>query len=453
MKTRQAARPAPPLRDLAETLVGYARTCGADEAEVSVVDGYEFNVDVRKGRIETLIEAGSRSAGVRIIKDKKTAYASSSDLDMGTLNRLVRNAVRRAELGNPDEFAGLAPLSKEQVDAASLDLYDPEIARLDSKTKIALARDTERAALRDKRITNSYGATFASNEIRSVLALTNGFVGEYQQTYCGLGVGLQAGDTDDRVEDSWSSSKRHFKDLETPDAIARKAVERTVRQLKPRKIRTQNVPVIFDPTQTSWLMGFLFGCVTGTAIYQKASFLEGKLGQRIGNERVTVIDDALMPGQLGSHPFDSDGLPCRRTMVVEKGVLRNFLCNYYSARKLGLRSTGSADGSGVGPANFYLEPGPGAVAAQDIIAGTKKGLLLIRTLGHGLNSVTGDISRGAFGLWIEDGAIAYPVTEVTISGNLGRILETIEAVGTDLEFLSPVTGPTIRVAEMTVAGE
>ncbi len=453
MKTPRAAKPAPALRDLAEALVAFARKCGADEAEVSVVDGYEFNVDVRKGRIETLIEAGSRSAGVRIIKDKKTAYTSSSDLDMGTLKRLVRNAVRRAELGNPDEFAGLAPLSKEQVDAASLDLYDPEIARLDSKTKIALARDTERAALRDKRITNSYGATFASNEIRSVLAMTTGFVGEYEQTYCGLGVGLQAGDTDNRVEDSWSSSKRHFKDLEAPEAIARKAVERTVRQLKPRKIRTQNVPVIFDPTQTAWLMGFLFGCVTGTAVYQKASFLEGKLGQRIGSERITVIDDALLPGELGSHPFDSDGLPCRKTVVVERGVLRNYLCNYYSARKLGLQSTGSADGSGVGPANFYLEPGPGAISPKDIIAGTKKGLLLIRTLGHGLNSVTGDISRGAFGLWIEDGEIAYPVTEVTISGNLGRILETIEAVGTDLEFLSPVTGPTVKVAEMTVAGE
>jgi PmbA protein len=441
----------PALRDLGESLVAYARKCGADEAEVSVVDGYEFNVDVRKGRIETLIEAGSRSAGLRVIKDKRTAYASSSDLDMSTLRRLTRNAVRRAELGNPDEFAGLAPLAAERVDAAALNLHDPEIARLDSKTKIRLAVETEKAALRDKRITNSYGATFASNEIRSVLVLSNGFVGEYEQTYCGLGVGLQAGDTDNRVEDSWSSSKRHFKDLERPEEIAKKAVERTVRQLGPRKVRTQNVPVIFEPTQTAWLMGFLFGCVTGTAVYQKATFLEGKLGRRIGNEKITVVDDALLPGELGSHPFDSDGLPCRRTVVVEKGILRSYLCNHYAARKLGLRSTGSADGGGVGPANFFLEKG--AATPEAIIAGTKKGLLLIRTLGHGLNSVTGDISRGAFGLWIEDGAVAYPVSEVTISGNLGRVLASVEAVGNDLEFHSPVTGPTVKVAEMTVAGE
>ena len=453
MKRRETARPAPALRDLAEELAAYARSCGADEAEVSVVDGYEFNVDVRKGRIEALIEAGSRSAGLRVIKDKKTAYASSSDLDRATLRRLIRNAVRRAELGNPDEFAGLAPPAKERIEPAPLSLYDPAITALDSRTKIALARETERIALVDKRITNSYGATFATNEIRSVLALTNGFVGEYEQTYCGLGVGLQAGDTDHRVEDSWSSSKRHFKDLESPEEVARKAVERTVRQLDPRKIKTQNVPVIFEPTQTAWLLGFLFGCITGTAVYQKTTFLEGRLGQRIGNERVTVVDDALIPGALGSHPFDSDGLPCRRTVVIDKGVLQSYLCNYYAARKLGLESTGSADGSGVGPANFYLQPGPGAPTPEDMVAGTKTGLLLIRTLGHGLNSVTGDISRGAFGLWIEDGRIAYPVTEITIAGNLGRILETIEAVGRDLEFLGPITGPTVKVAEMTVAGQ
>ena len=449
-KTAPPPKPAPPLRDLAESLVAFARKCGADEAEVSVSDGYEFNVDVRKGRIEQLIEAGSRVCGLRVIKDKRTAFASSSDLAMGTLERLVRNAVKRAELGSPDEFGELAPLSKERVDAEALNLYDPAVAGLDSRTKIKLAIETERLALRDKRITNSYGATFASNEIRSVLAMTNGFVGEFAQTYCGLGVGLQAGGTDDRVEDSWSSSKRHFKDLESPEAIARKAVERTVRQLKPRKIKTQNVPVIFEPTQTAWLMGFLFGCITGTAVYQKATFLAGRLDRRIGNERVTVVDDGLLPGELGSHPFDSDGLPTRRTVVVERGILKSYLCNHYAARKLGLRSTGNADGNGVGPNNFYLEPGSETPA--EIVAGTKRGLILIRTLGHGLNSVTGDISRGAFGLWVEDGEISYPVSEVTISGNLGRLLETVEAVGKDLEFHSPVTGPTVKVAEMTVAG-
>jgi PmbA protein len=445
-------RPALPadLRALAESLVGDARKLGADEVEVSVVDGREFDVDVRRGKIEHLVEAGSRVCGFKIIKDKRTAYASSSDLAPGTLRRLVRSAVKRAALASPDEFAGLAPLAKKGVDAAELDLFDPAIAGLDSKTKIGLARETERIALGDNRITNSYGANFGTNELHSVLANSNGFVGEYAQTYCELSVGLQAGDTDNKVEDSWFSSKRHFRDLAAPEEIARKAVERTVRQLRPRKIRTQNVPVIFEPTQTSWLMGFLFGCISGTAVYQKATFLAGRLGQKIGNGLVTVVDDGLMPGGLGTRPFDSDGLPSRRTKVVDQGILKNYLCNTYAARKLKLRSTGNADGSGVSPNNFYLEPGP--VAPREIIAGTKKGLIIIRTLGHGLNSVSGDISRGAFGLWVENGEIAYPVSEITISGNLGRILNDIEAVGNDLDFFSPVTGPTIKVAEMTVAG-
>lgn len=449
---KDGSRPTSPdgLRALAEKLVEDAGKFGADEVEVSVVDGREFDVDVRKGKIEHLVEAGSRVCGLKIIKDKRTAYASSSDLAPGTLRRLVRNAVKRAALASPDEFAGLAPLSKKTVDASTLDLFDPAVAGLDSKTKIGLARETERIALGDKRITNSYGANFGTNELRSVLANSNGFVGEYAQTYCELSVALQAGDTDNKVEDSWFSSKRHFKDLAAPEEIARKAVERTVRQLRPRKIRTQTVPVIFEPTQTSWLMGFLFGCVSGTAVYQKSTFLAGRLGQRIANGLVTVVDDGLRPGGLGTRPFDADGLPSRRTNVVDQGILKNYLCNIYAARKLKLRSTGNADGSGVSPNNFYLEPGP--AAPREIIAGTKKGLILIRTLGHGLNSVSGDISRGAFGLWVENGEIAYPVSEITISGNLGRVLNDIEAVGNDLDFFSPVTGPTIKVAEMTVAG-
>jgi PmbA protein len=445
-----AAKSPAGLRGLAEELVAYARRCGADEAEVSIADGREFEVDVRKGKIEHLVEAGSRVCGLRVIKDRKTAFASSSDLAVPTLRRLVRHAVRRAGLSSPDEFAGLAPLSKRRVDAAPLDLFDPEVREIEARTKIRMARETERIALADRRITNSYGADFGTNEVLSVLANSSGFSGEFAQTYCGLSVGLQAGGTNDRVEDSWFSSKRHFKRLASPEEVARTAVRRTVRQLRPRKIKTQNVPVIFEPTQTSWLMGFLFSCVSGTAVYRKATFLAGKIGREIGNARVTVVDDGLIPGEIGTRPFDSDGVPSQRTAVVEKGILRNYLCNTYAARKLGLRSTGNADGGGVSPGNFYLLPG--TTPPEKIIATTKKGLILIRTLGHGLNSVSGDISRGAFGLWVEDGEIAYPVSEITISGNLGRMLHEIDLVGDDLEFISPVTGPTIRVAEMTVAG-
>ncbi|NIO48363.1 MAG: hypothetical protein GTN73_02830 [Candidatus Aminicenantes bacterium] len=439
------------LKELAENLVVFGKNNGADEVEISILDGYEFSVDVRLGKIENLVEAGSRSLGLRVIKDKKNAFASSSDLSRETLQHLVKNAVKRAKLASPDEFSGLPALSKKRIDISSLRLFDPEIPNLDSKKKIALATETEKIALKDKRITNSHGSSFETREIRIIFANSNGFLEEYEQTFCGLSLGLLAGETDNQVEDSWSSSKLHFKELDSPEEVARKAVERTVRQLKPRKIMTQKVPVIFEPTMTSWLLGFLFACVSGVSIYQKTSFLVDKLGERIGNEKVTVYDDGLLPGRLGTRPFDAEGVPSQKTLVVDKGILNNYLCNTYAARKLKLKSTGSSSGTSVSPSNFYLQAGK--IAPEKIVSSLEKGLILIRTIGHGLNPITGDISRGAFGLWVEKGETVYPVSEITISGNLGEILNNIEMVGNDLDFRSPLSGPTIKIKELTVAGQ
>jgi PmbA protein len=439
------------LKELAESLVTLGKNNGADEVEISILDGYEFSVDVRFGKIENLVEAGSRSLGLRVITDKKTAFASSSDLSKDTLEHLVKNAIRRARLASPDEFSGLPALSKKRIDISSLKLFDPEILSLESAKKIALATETEKIALEDKRIINSHGSSFETREIRIVFANSNGFLEEYEQTFCGLSLGLLAGETDNQVEDYWSSSKLHFKELDSPEEVAKKAVERTVRQIKPRKIKTQKVPVIFEPMMTSWLLGFLFACVSGISIYQKTSFLVDKLGDRIGNERVTVYDDGLMPGRLGTRPFDAEGVPSQKTLIVDKGMLKNYLCNTYAGRKLNLRSTGSSSGTSVSPSNFYLQAGK--LPPEEIISSLEKGLILIRTIGHGLNPVTGDISRGAFGLWVEKGEIVYPVSEITISGNLGEVLNNIEVVGNDLDFRSPLSGPTIRVRELTVAGQ
>jgi PmbA protein len=439
------------LGGLAQNLVAFAMSSGADEAEITIGDGYEFSVDVRLGKIENLVEAGSRHLGIKIIKDMKTAYATSSDLAAETLKHLIQNAVKRAAFGSRDECAGLPPTVPEKIDSASLNLLDPEIKDLAASKKIRLALETERIALEDKRISNSHGASFVTNEITTVLANSNGFIGSYDQTFCSLSVGLQAGGTDDKVEDYWFSAGRFFRDLESPEEIAKKAVERTVRQLNPRKIQTQTVPVIFEPSMTASLLGFLFACISGMAVYQKVSFLADRLGENIGNENITVIDDGLMPGRLGSRPFDSEGVPSQETAVVVKGRLSSYLCNTYAARKLKLRTTGSADGTGVSPNNFYLVPG--SRPPEDIISSLKKGLILIRTIGHGLNPVTGDISRGAFGLWVQDGEIAFPVAEITIAGNLERILNQVEIVGNDLEFRTAVCGPTIKVGELTVAGE
>ncbi len=436
--------------EMVERFIDFGRICGADEVEITLVDGREFSVDVRLGQIESLVEAGFRSLSFRVIKDLRTAYANTSDLSEETVRRLIRNAVIRAGLASRDEHAGLPPLASERIDIPSLRLFDPEMARLHPSQKIGLALETERIALEDPRITNSHGASFISNEATTVLANSQGFLGSYSQTFCSLSVGLQAGGTDDKVEDHWGSVVRSFRDLEAPESVARKAVERTVRQLNPRKVRTQAVPVIFEPEMTNWLLGFLFACTSGVAVYQKASFLAGRLGTCIGGPNINVVDDGLIPGRLGSRPFDGEGVPSRRTTVVEAGVLRHFLCGTYAGRKLGLPSTGNADGTGVSPNNFFLLPG--TATPQEIIGSTERGLLLTRTIGHGLNPVTGDLSRGAFGLWVEGGEIAYPVSEVTIAGNLEQILNHVEAIGNDLDFRAPVCGPTIKVAELTVAG-
>jgi len=439
------------LMALAESLVTFARSHGTDEIEVSIMDGLEFSVDVRLGKIESLVEAGSRYLGLRIIKDNKTAYATSSDLNADTLKRLVKNAILRAELANPDEFAGLPIPKPGVIDIPNLNIYDPEISELATEKKIALALETERIALSDKRISNSHGASFETKEIHSVLANSHGFIHEYKETFCSLSVGIQAGKTDSKVEDFWSSTERHFRTLDPPEKVGKKALARTVRQLNPRKIKTQVVPVIFEQTMTTWLLGFLFACISGVTVYQKLSFLSDKLGEKIGNEHITVYDDGQMPGKLGTRPYDSEGVPTQKNKVIEKGILKNFLCNTYAGKKLNLPSTGNADGASVGPNNFFLQPGD--KSQEDIIQNTDKGLILIRTIGHGLNPVTGDISRGAFGLWVENGEIAYPVSEITIAGNLGTMLNQIEEKGNDLEFRSTINGPTIKIQELTVAGE
>lgn len=436
---------------LAEGLVSFGKHNGADEVEVSILESSEFSVDTRLGDIESLVEAESRYLTVKIIKNKKTAFATSSDLREHILHKLIKSAIARAALANLDKFSGL-PESSSQVDMDKilLKIYDPEIPEIDAKSKIALALETEKIALSIEKITNSHGANFETREIKTILSNSNGFSDCYEETYCSLSIGLQAGETDDRAEGYWASAKRNFKELESPEEIAKKAVERTLRHLNPKKIRTQKIPVVFEPEMTSWLMGFLFTCVSGVSIYNRASFLLDKLEKKIGNDQVNVINDGLIPGKLGSSPFDSEGVPSQKTTVIERGKLKNYLCNVYSARKLGLKTTGNASGSGVGPNNFFLQAGN--EKPEDIVKSMDRGLILTRVIGHGLNPITGDISRGAFGLWVENGEIIHPVSEITISGNLGNILKNIEIVGEDLEFRRAVCGPTIKIKELLIAG-
>ncbi len=435
------------LLSLAEGLVTYGRKKGADQVEISIGEGNEFSVDVRKGKIEKLVDAGSKRLSLKVIVDNKVATASSSDLSIETLHNLINNAILRARVSSKDPFAGLPEKEQISVNVDRLKIFDPRIVELTPEEKIAAAKKCEAICLADKRIKKSYGAGFGTFIGTTYLVNSNGFSGTYSQTSCSCGVYLQAGEGDNLFDEGKYDFSRNLKDLMSPEEIAKEAIHRVTRLIGARKVKTQNVPVILEPEMTAGVLSFLYSCVNGSSVYMKQTFLAGKLGEKVGNDSITIVDDGTIPGTPGTKPFDSEGVPVRRTYVIEKGILKNYLLDTYSARKLKMKSTGNASG----PNNLYLEAGN--YSPDEIIKTVKNGILLTGTIGHGLVPTTGDISRGAFGMWIENGEIAYPVAEITISGNLGNILNDIEMIGNDLKFKRSVNGPTVKIREMTIGGK
>ena len=435
------------LLDLAESLVSYGRKKGADEVQVHVNEGSEFSVDVREGKIEKLEEAKERDLSLKVIVDQKVATASSSDLTKPTLHHLVENAIARAKVSSPDPFSGLPEKEAIRVDVKDLKIFDPKIIGLSPEKKIEAAKKTEAICLAADGVKKSHGASFGSFEGTIALANSNGFSGAYDRTSCSCGVYLQSGEGDNLFDEGWYDYSRNIDNLMTPEAIAKKAIHRVTRLIGARKIETQKVPVVLEPPMTGSLLRFLYQCVHGNNIYMKRSFLVDKLGETVGNELINIIDNGLLPGGPATRPFDGEGVPVRKTVVFEKGVLKNYLLNTYSAKKLNLKSTGNASGAN----NLYLEAGKHT--QEEIIRSVDKGLLLVDTIGQGEEETSGDISKGAFGMWIENGELAYPVAEITISGNLGEILKQIEMVGNDLEIRRSISGPTIKIAEMTIGGK
>ena len=438
--------------ELAARWVERARAAGAGEAEVMVNESTHLSCTVRQGAIEALTEATSRSLHLRVFSDHRVARASSSDLRESTLETLVRGAVERARLASPDECAGLPEGASAPPPADALGLFDPAAAALTADEALALARETERVGLSlDPRVGNSGGAGFHRGRGQVWLANSRGFAGSYRATSLSLSLYmLGASSGNEQVADYWYSSTRTRAGLDSPETIARTTVERVQRHFGARKVETQEAPVVFEPLAAAELLSDLFGAVTGEAIHLRRSFLVGALGERVAAEGVTIMDDGLLPGGLGSRPFDREGVPAQRTPVFENGVLRNYLCGTYSARRLGGKSTGNGTGNGEAPSNFYLVAGPHAPEA--IIGSVSRGLYVTRLLGQGVNLVTGDYSRGAFGLWIEKGKFVHPVHEITISANLRAMLAGMDMVGSDLDFRDQFAAPTVKIAAMTVAG-
>jgi len=442
--------------DLAAGIVEQAMAAGATDAECTISEGEEFSANVRLRELETLKEAGSRAVGLRILQGRHTGSAHTSDFSADGLRHMVRSAIELAAITSEDPHAGLPDPSDLGSIPGDLGLYSSDVERLETELKIDTARRAEDAALRtDPRITNSEGASFDTYLGSRAFANSRGFAGQYRSSYCSLSVVPVARQGESMERDYWYSTARSLAGMEQPEDIGRIAAQRTLRRLGAVKVETRKVPVVFEPRTARTLLGHIFEAVHGGAVYRNESFLAGRLGERVASGKLTVIDDGSMPGLFGTSPFDDEGVPTRRTVVIENGVLRSYLLNTYTARKLGLKTTGNASrglagNAGVGNGNLYIEKG--ARSPEQLIAGIQDGFYVTELMGFGANIVTGDYSRGASGLWIRNGELAFPVSEVTIAGTLQQMLLNLEAVGADFEFRGSMAAPTLVVAEMTVGG-
>ena len=450
------------LESLATDVVKLAMKAGASDAEVVVREGDEFSVNVRLGQVETLKESGSRALGLRVFRGKRSASASTSDLTVDGIRQLVEGAIALSSVTEADPFVGLPETDEFGSIKDDLHLYFEDVYSLPGAERIEWARRAEAAAMAaDPRITNSDGGSFDAATGSKVLANSRGFVASYRSSYAGVSAAPLARDENGQMQrDGWWSSARRMEDLESPESVGKEAARRTVRRLGAQRVATQQVPIVFAPEVARSLVGSVFEAASGDAIWRHASYLAGKLGEQIGAATINIIDDNVMllptgVGGFGSSPFDGEGLPTRRTVVVEGGVLRNYMLNTYAARKLGMKSThnasrGLAGTPGISCGNLYLEPG--TQTPEEIIGGVKAGLYVTSLMGFGTNIVTGDYSRGAAGLWIENGELTHAVEEITIAGHLGEMLKNVTAIGNDIVFRGSVASPTLRIDGMTIAG-
>lgn len=427
---------------------------GASAAEVVMRHRTEFSIGVRLDEIETLKQSTDQALGLRILIEGKQASVSGSDFSRDAVILLIKEAIELARATSPDDTAGLPEPGEFAKSIPDLDLYDEEIEKLSTEDKIEMALRAERAAAaHSDRIVNFDGGGFDSASGTAILANSLGFAGQYRGTSCSL-VSVPVAEEDGKKQrDYWYDVRRKLSDLDTPEEIGVMAAKRTLRKLGGRPVPTQSVPVVFEPNIARDLVGDIFEAVSGDAIFRKASFLVGQLGERVASERLTVIDDGSMLRGLGSRPFDGEGLPTRKTVVIRNGVLENYLLNTYTARKLGMRSTGNAGRGLIGAptveaGNLYIEQGH--YSPQEIVRSISKGFFVTELIGFGVNIVTGDYSRSASGLWIENGELTFPVQGVTIAGNLKEMLGSIEMVGNDLDFRGSIVSPTLLIGRMTI---
>ena len=438
--------------DYARNAVEEALRAGASQAEATLSVSDRFSTEARDRAVTKLEQSTSRTLHMRVFVDGRKASLSTSDFDTSHLREAIASAVAQARHVATDAFALLPELSKNGNGRRDLELYRADVVRRDAQEKIDEALELERRVRDlDKRIANSNGSHVGDTCSTTVLANSNGFAGAYRATRVHRSSSPVALDGRAKRTGSYGTAARALHDMEEVQTVASKAVQRTVGLFGARKPQTMRVPVIFERDVAASVMSDLFAALSAANVAIGNSWLADRVGDRIGSEPVTIVDDGTIPGRLGSSPFDGEGVPTQRTVVFDQGILQTLLYDTYYARKLGARSTGNSNGGGVGPNNFYLQNG--SQSLDDVIVKTLRGVLVMDTIGFATEHASGTYSRGARGYYIESGAIAYPIEEFTIAATFPEMLAGIDAVANDLKFDGAVVSPSFRVAEMTVSGD
>lgn len=446
------AKAKPDPQAVLDRLIRAARAAGADAADALAIESTSAGVSYRLGKLEDVERAESTDLGLRVFVGARVAFVSSTDLSAAALDELPERAIAMARLAPEDKYAGLAPPDLLAREVPDLDLADAD--EPSAEVLVERAQTVEDAAMAVKGVTNSEGGGASYNRRAVALATSEGFFGRYAATSCGVGVAVLAGEGTGMERDYESVSVRHAADLESAEAIGRRAGERAVARLNSRRAKSAQVPVVYDPRVGAGLLGHFAGAISGSSIARGVSFLKEKMGEAVFAPGISIVDDPHRRRGLRSKPFDGEGVRNRRMALIDKGVLTTWLLDCASAKQLGLATTGHASRSTGGPpspsvTNLYMEPG--ALSPAALMADIHEGFYVTELMGMGVNPVTGDYSRGAAGFWIENGRIVYPVSGVTIAGNLKDMFHALTPAD-DLVFRYGINAPTLRIEGMTVAG-
>jgi PmbA protein len=434
------------LKSLVADLLQEARAQGATQAEAAVSMGSGLSVTVRMGEVETIEYNRDKGLGVTVYVGRRKGSASTTDFSARAIKETVAAACSIAKYTAEDPCAGLADAELMARVIPDLDLFHPW--DVSAEAAIDIAKECEDAArAHDARITNSEGASVSSQQGARVYANSHGFVGAYPTTRHSLSISVIGEEGDSMQRDYWYASARDYRDLEAPAAIGVRAAQRTVRRLNGRRLSTRRVPVIFEADVASGLFGSFISAIRGGAQYRKSTFLLDSVGQSVFPAWLSLREDPHIKKGLASAPFDSEGVATRAHDLVHDGVVKSYVLDSYSARKLGLQTTGNAGGTH----NVIVTHGADDLAALFRRVGS--GLFVTELLGHGVNVTNGDYSRGASGFWVENGALQYPVEEITVAGNLKDMFRNIVAVGSDVDLRKNIRTGSVLIEQMTVAGE